>query len=544
MKLALLQLNFRVGDLQGNAEKILKAVRDHQQEGIDLFLTSELSLTGYPPKDLLMNRSFVERAAKSLEALAEELKEHPPILVGAPERHRLGRGTGLFNSSFLLHEGKVKETFRKSLLPNYDVFDERRYFDGAESCKPFLFQGQRIAVTICEDLWNDVVSGDPRYDQNPVELLRQEGFDLLLNLSSSPFSLGKEAHRRQMIGEIARRSKTPLVYVNQVGGNDDLIFDGRSGVYDEGGRLIRQAASFAEDVLLYELGEAGEKEPEPMQEGEELFHALVLGTRDYVTKTGFSKAVLGLSGGIDSALTAVIACEALGPQMVTGVLMPSPYSSQHSLDDSYELARNLGMPTHEIPIAPMMKAFEESLIPAIGSIEKSLTEENLQARIRGNLLMSFSNHLGAILLTTGNKSELSVGYCTIYGDMAGGLAVISDLPKTKVYELCRWINRNKGGRIPGNILTKPPSAELRPDQTDQDSLPEYDVLDAILRLHIEEHQSADEIIAQGFDRKEVMQAVRLVAISEFKRKQAAPGLKVTDQAFGTGWRMPIVAKRF
>ena len=545
MRISLLQLNFHVGDLAGNAAKIIDAVQEQADQNIDLFVTSELALLGYPPKDLLLNQDLVRRSQETLAALAQTLKNDAPILVGNVEFNRTGRGKPLFNSCFLLEAGNILRSFHKKLLPNYDVFDEVRYFESSDEEQVLEFKGKRIGITICEDIWNDrVTEQSPLYRENPVESLRQENVDLLINLSSSPFAIRKQSIRENMLSGIAVAGKIPVIYVNQIGGNDDLVFDGRSCAFDEQGQLIARAKAFAEDSLIVDLQDpqSGRKE-ESLSEEEEIWNTLVLGTRDYLTKCGFHKAVLGLSGGIDSALTAVIAAEAIGAENVTGVLMPSPYSSQGSIDDSLKLAELSGIKTHRIPIAPMMEAFDKALAPVFEGYEADTTEENIQARIRGNLLMAMSNKHGALLLTTGNKSELSVGYCTIYGDMSGGLAVISDLPKMLVYRLCTWVNKAKGNLIPENIITKPPSAELRPDQTDQDNLPSYEILDAILRLYIEKHKSAEQIIAEGFDSEIVNKIVRLVRLAEFKRKQAAPGIKVTDQAFGTGWRMPVAAKR-
>lgn len=545
MRCSLLQLNFIVGDLAGNTAKIIDAVKSQSDQQIDLFLTSELALTGYPPKDLLLNRDFIRKTKEKMQELAEELKDHPPILVGNIEKNRQGQGKPLYNSSFLLHQGKIVRTFRKRLLPNYDVFDEVRYFETSQEPQVLELNGRRVGITICEDIWNDQVAEKKSlYLENPLKNIREEKIDLLINLSSSPFSINKQNIREDMLSAIASESSVPVLYVNQVGGNDDLVFDGRSCAFNQEGTLIGRAKGFEEDTLTVDLSsdKPGRIEKK-LSDEEEIWDTLVLGTRDYLHKCGFKKAVLGLSGGIDSALTAVVAAAALGADNVTGVLMPSPYSSQGSIDDSLDLANRVGMQTITIPIQPMMDAFDQALAPSFEGEERGLAEENIQARIRGNLLMAMSNKKGALLLTTGNKSELAVGYCTIYGDMSGGLAVISDLPKMMVYKLSCWINKEMGELVPVNIIDKPPSAELRPDQTDQDSLPAYEVLDAILHLHIEKHQSAEQIIEKGFDEEVVRKILRLVTISEFKRKQAAPGIKVTDQAFGTGWRMPIAARR-
>jgi NAD+ synthase/NAD+ synthase (glutamine-hydrolysing) len=447
----------------------------------------------------------------------------------------------LFNSAVLLKDGAAGPVFHKTLLPTYDVFDEDRYFEPAASPQILELNGWRLGISICEDVWNDRdFWSRRRYPQDPIEALAQAGAQAIVNLSASPFTVGKQLLRERMLGHLARKYSLPLVYVNQVGGDDDLIFDGRSAAFDAHGRMFARAKGFEEDTLTVDLaassGPIAEDDFEPEAE---IWHALVLGVRDYARKTGFRKALLGLSGGIDSALTAALAADALGLQNVLGVMMPSPYSSPGSLDDSIALARNLGIETIALPIAPMMSAFDAALAAAFRGLPPDVTEENIQSRIRGNLLMALSNKFGSLLLTTGNKSEMSVGYCTLYGDMNGGLAVIADLPKLMVYRVARWRNRRRAD-IPEAVLVKPPSAELRPNQTDQDSLPPYELLDQILELHIEQCQSAGEIIAQGFDEPTVRRVLKLVRAAEFKRKQAAPALKVTSRAFGAGWRMPIV----
>jgi NAD+ synthase (glutamine-hydrolysing) len=542
MKLALLQLNPTVGDLTGNADLIARAVR-RVDANADLAVTSELALLGYPPRDLLLNDDFIKRSQNVLESLAHGLNGSLPVLVGLAEPNPADVGRPLFNSAALLCQGKVERTFHKTLLPTYDVFDEDRYFEPA--CKPQILElgGARLGISICEDIWNDRdFWRRRRYHTDPVEELVKSGAKAIINLSASPFTAGKQLHREAMLASMARKYEVPFIYVNQVGGNDDLVFDGRSCAFDAGGKLIARGKGFEEDIVTVDLESmSGHIAQDDFAPESEIWRALVLGTRDYVRKCGFRSVLLGLSGGIDSALTAAIAAEALGPENVLGVLMPSPYSSTGSIEDSAALARNLGIKTITIAIADIMKSFNSGLAEAFRNREKDVTEENIQARIRGNLLMALSNKYGSVLLTTGNKSELAVGYCTIYGDMSGGLAVISDVPKTMVYRIARWLNA-KRNVIPDAILTKVPSAELRPCQADQDTLPPYDVLDAILQKHIELHQSAEEIIAQGFDADTVHRVLRLVNAAEFKRKQAAPGLKVTDRAFGSGWRMPIACK--
>ncbi|MDX2471535.1 MAG: NAD+ synthase [SAR324 cluster bacterium] len=550
MRISLLQLNFQVGDLEGNLEKIYNAAITASKDKPDLIVTSELALVGYPPQDLLLNHSFIAKTKEKVIAFAARMKDLPPLLLGAPEENT-GLGKPLFNSCFLLKSGQVKKSFQKTLLPNYDVFDESRWFASNPGPQSFKLNGKHIGVTICEDIWADFPFEHGKYHSNPMEDLQKSEVDFVINLSSSPFALGKQKVRADMLSLVAKKNHVPIVYLNQIGGNDQLIFDGGSMVIGDDGTVLKWLPRFSEAIETITIGETKPVNlenappkfvplkntlPPEMAREEECFEALVLGLRDYIKKCGFSKVVLGLSGGIDSALTAALAVEALGANNVFGIMMPSPYSSEGSISDSLELAKRLKIETQLVPIAPIMESFKMALNP-----KEPLTEENLQARIRGNLLMATSNETGAMLLTTGNKSELSVGYCTIYGDMAGGLAVISDLPKNLVYSLSRWINANKGDVIPLNIIEKAPSAELRPDQTDQDSLPEYDVLDAILKGYIEKHQSQEELAAQGFNAAEVAQIARLVKIAEFKRKQAAPGLKVTDRAFGSGWRMPIAS---
>ena len=543
MKLGLLQLNSVVGDLTGNAVRIAQGVRQVKDNGGDLAITSELALLGYPPRDLLLNGDFIRRSWEVLADLARELSDAPPVLVGLAEANTGHVGRPLYNAAALLRKGTVQACFRKALLPTYDVFDEDRYFEPARALQVLSLGEGDLGVSICEDVWNDRDFWERRrYHVDPIEELAKAGTRILVNLSASPFSVGKQKVREDMLGSLARRHGLWVAYVNQVGGNDDLVFDGCSCAFDPSGRLIARGASFAEDLVMVDVSEgSGKIGHHDFTPEAEIWSALVLGTRDYVAKCGFRRVLLGLSGGIDSSVTAAIAAEAVGSENVLGVLMPSPYSSAGSLEDSERLAKGLGIRTIVIPIEGIMKAYDSALEEAFIGHPQDLTEENIQSRIRGNLLMALSNKHGALLLTTGNKSELAVGYCTIYGDMSGGLAVIADLPKGMVYRLARWLNRN-GEVIPETALIKPPSAELRPNQTDQDSLPPYEVLDAILELHIDRHLSAREIVAQGFDPATVGHVLRLVRLAEFKRRQAAPGLKVTDRAFGTGWRMPIARR--
>ncbi len=544
MHIALLQINTTVGDLEGNAKLIADGVRASDHQGASLVITPELSLMGYLPRDLLMNEGFIQKASATLAQLARELANAPAVLVGTATANPGATGRPLRNSAVLLSGGNQIAAFHKTLLPTYDVFDEDRYFEPAPGPHVLEWQGRKIGISICEDVWNDRDFWQrPRYPMDPIERLATAGAEVIVNLSASPFVAGKQKLREKMLSHLAVKHGRPILYTNLVGGNDDLIFDGRSSAVDASGKLVARAKGFAEDLLLVDLDPilAGRLESEQSQPEAEIWHALVLGVRDYARKTGFRSALLGLSGGIDSALTAAIAAEALGTENVLGVMMPSPYSSQGSVDDSVALAANLGIRAITIPIETMMRSFEQALAPAFAGRKADVTEENIQARVRGNLLMALSNKFGSLLLTTGNKSELSVGYCTLYGDMSGGLAVIADLPKMMVYSVARWRNQIKPD-IPEAILTKAPSAELRPDQTDQDSLPPYDILDRILELHIEQNKPPEYIIEQGFERATVERVLRLVKIAEFKRKQAAPGLKVTSRAFGTGWRMPIARK--
>jgi len=541
LRLALLQINPTAGDLEGNAALIVRGARAAQSQGADLAVTPELALMGYLPRDLLMNQGFVRRGCQMLDRIAAELAGAPPLLVGIATPNPAEMGRPLFNSAVLLQNGAVGQAFHKTLLPTYDVFDEDRYFEPAHG--PFLLDLKdcRLGISICEDVWNDRDFWKrPRYHRDPIEDLAQAGAQAIVNLSASPFTAGKQLFREQMLGHMAQKYRLPIAYVNQVGGDDDLIFDGRSSVFDGQGRLCARAKGFDEDVLLVDLETAsGSIAEDDFTPEAEIWNALVLGVRDYARKTRFHKVLLGLSGGIDSALTAALAADAMGPENVLGVLMPSRYSSPGSVDDSAELARNLRIETRTLPISGIMDVYASVLSDAFRGHSPDVTEENVQSRIRGNLLMALSNKYGSLLLTTGNKSELAVGYCTLYGDMNGGLAVIADLPKMMVYRVARWRNRRQPD-IPEAILTKAPSAELRPNQTDQDSLPPYEILDQILELHVEQSQSAEEIIAQGFEEQTVRRVLRLVRMAEFKRKQAAPVLKVTSRAFGTGWRMPIV----
>ncbi len=540
MRIALLQVNPTAGDLGGNARLIAESARQAKAAGADLAVTPELALMGYLPRDLLMNRGFIGRGCETLHHLAAELAAGPPLLVGVATPNPSALGRPLFNSAVLLQDGAIAATFHKTLLPTYDVFDEDRYFEPAPEPQILEFNGWRLGISICEDVWNDRDFWNRRrYHQDPIEKLAQAGAQAIVNLSASPFTVGKELLRERMLGHTAAKYGLPLVVAYQVGGNDDLIFDGRSSAFDARGQLFARGKGFEPDLVVADLAaSSGIIAQDDFTPEAEIWNALVLGIRDYARKTGFQRVLLGLSGGVDSALTAALAAEAMGPENVLAVMMPSIYSSRGSVDDSLGLARNLGVRTLELPIAGIMRTYDEVLAGPFQGLPPDVTEENIQSRIRGNLLMALSNKFGSLLLTTGNKSEMSVGYCTLYGDMNGGLAVIADLPKMMVYRVSRWRNQRRPD-IPEAILTKAPSAELRPDQTDQDSLPPYELLDQILELHVEQSQSAEEIIAKGFDEATVRRVLRLVRNAEFKRKQAAPGLKVTSRAFGTGWRMPI-----
>jgi len=545
MKIALLQINPVVGDLRGNTRLILEALAAAHERGADLAVTPELALVGYLPRDLLLSPDFVHASWRALADLAVEAASMPPVLVGLPEPNVSDEGRPLFNSAVLLDGGTIGSRFRKALLPTYDVFDEDRYFEPFHGPQLLDIAGHRLGISICEDIWNDRDFWKRRrYHHDPIDELARAGAEAMINLSASPFTVGKHRKREQMLGAMASKHRCAVLYVNQFGGNDDLIFDGCSCAFDTHGVAFARANAFDADVLVCDLDAPGPIAPAAdLGHESEIWRALVLGTRDYVRKCGFGSVVLGLSGGIDSALTAAIATEAVGADRVLGVLMPSPYSTAGSIDDARELASNLGIRTLTLPIDPAMRAFRDILHEPFSEMPCGVAEENIQARIRGTLLMALSNQRGALLLTTGNKSELSVGYCTLYGDMNGGLAVIADVPKTMVYRVARWKNETTGRAvIPKSSLTKAPSAELRPNQTDQDSLPPYDVLDDILQRHIERHDPAEAIVAAGFPAETVTRVLKLVQAAEFKRKQAAPGLKVTDRAFGTGWRMPI-AKR-
>jgi NAD+ synthase (glutamine-hydrolysing) len=543
VKIALGQINPTVGDFKGNTAKIVDFSRRAQSAGAGMILFPELSVCGYPTFDLVERVSFVVHAREALDKIAAETTGIA-VICGVPTRAQAETGKSVMNSAALLRDGKVAFLQSKMLLPTYDVFDEMRNFAPAKSQVLFPFFGRQVALTICEDAWNDKHYWNKRlYTFDPVEALIHAGGNFLLNISASPFWVGKRELRRDMLATIARSYKVPVAMVNQVGGNDSLVFDGSSMVFDPAGNVIARGKSFEEDLIYFDSDKlSGEVHEQVEGDDASVYSALVLGTRDYVRKCGFQQVLIGLSGGIDSALTAVIAADALGPENVIGVSMPSPYSSQGSIDDARELSKNLGIRFELLPISDIFESYKHALRPVFAGRQEDITEENIQSRARGTMLMALSNKLGALVLSTGNKSELGVGYCTLYGDMVGGLAVISDVPKTLVYKLSRYVNFSKPV-IPLSTLEKPPSAELRPGQKDSDSLPPYEVLDAILEDYVEDAHSAQQIATdRGFDIELVRRVIRMVERSEYKRQQAAPGLKISPKAFGYGRRFPIAAK--
>ena len=542
MKIAIAQINTTVGDFDGNSDKIVDAWRRADEAGAELVVLPELALCGYPPRDLLAKPAFLRQNQATLERLAKR-GGRAVAVVGHASVNETDSGRPARNSAAVLRDGQIIDVRHKTLLPTYDVFDEDRYFEPATDNTPVEILGKKIGITICEDIWNDeVFPNDRRYGRRPAAELAAAGAELLLNLSASPWNLGKEHSRHVLLSQLSAKAGCPVVYCNLVGGNDELVFDGGSQYYNGHGVLGASGAMFAEDLLLVDTETIEPKLSDTSDDDEKLHKALSLGVHDYLHKCGFASAVIGLSGGIDSAVTAVIAVDALSAENVRGVAMPSQYSSQGSLDDAERLANALGIRYDIVPIEPVFEQLKSQLGDIFDGLDEDTAEENMQARIRGNILMSMSNKFGSLLLTTGNKSELAVGYCTLYGDMCGGLAVISDLPKTRVYSLAKWINRERE-IIPESTLTKPPSAELRPDQVDQDSLPPYDVLDSILEAYVVDGQDAESIIASGHDKATVQRIIRLINLNEYKRRQAAPGIKVTSKAFGVGRRIPV-AKRF
>lgn len=543
MRIGVLQLNSTIGAYPANRDRLLAAYAQAVRDGAEFVLAPELFLCGYPPRDLLLRPDFIEANLAALQQTAAGIGA-VPLCVGYVDRNPARPGRPLLNSAAVLQNGQIVWRSIKSLLPTYDVFDEDRYFEPAKSIAPFVCNGRKLGITICEDIWNDEDFWPDRlYRRDPVRELIAQGADLILNISASPWSVGKEQTRLAMLQRVARDEKVPLVQVNSVGANDELIFDGHSVALNRQGAVLALGKGFTEDSFVVEVDAA----TPPIQvnwpaKEEQLFHALALGIRDYVHKCGFKSVVLGLSGGIDSALVAVLAVEALGAAQVMGVSLPARYSSQGSLSDAAALAKNLGIRYEVLPIEAPFKAMEGQLAGVFAGTKPNEAEENLQSRLRGVTLMALSNKFGSLVLTTGNKSEMAVGYCTLYGDMCGALAVIADVFKTEVYALSRWINRTRA-IIPVDSITKPPSAELRPDQKDQDSLPPYEVLDAILHLYVVEHLGKDEIIKRGFAPAVVNDVVNKVTFTEYKRRQAAPGLKVSSRAFGSGRRIPV-AQRF
>jgi NAD+ synthase (glutamine-hydrolysing) len=546
MKITIAQLNPIVGDISGNLAMITETMAKIAPERPDLVVFPELFLVGYPPRDLVERNWFIAKVQQAIEELAKASSQYPEtgLLVGAPVPTGRATGKRLYNSAVLIHRGQILLNQPKSLLPTYDVFDEARHFDPAPELAVVPFKGETLGISICEDAWNDqdFWPMGKMYDFDPIGKLVSLGATLLINISASPFHVGKEELRYNLIRNHALRHKLPFVFVNQIGGNDELVFDGGSMSFDRAGDPITLCRYFEEQIETVETNNPGHPELyQPLDRIESVYQALTLGIRDYLKKCGFRQAVIGLSGGIDSALTACLAVAALGKENVLGITMPSFYSSGGSVADSEMLARNLGIDFKVIPISPVYNAYLETFKEHFAGREPDVTEENIQARIRGNILMAFSNKFGYLALSTGNKSEMAVGYCTLYGDMSGGLSVISDVPKTMVYELSRYINRNSE-LIPPAIIDKAPSAELRPNQRDEDTLPPYPVLDQILYYYIEEGYSVEDLIGLNFDPETVKWVVRTVDRSEYKRKQAAPGLKVTSKAFGVGRRMPV-AKR-
>ncbi|HTJ88499.1 MAG TPA: NAD+ synthase [Terriglobales bacterium] len=543
MKIALGQINPTVGDFAGNSAKIIQYAQRARSAGAGLILFPELSICGYPPRDLVERVSFVQHNHEAAEHIAAETRGIA-VICGLVTPAQADTGKSVMNSAALLVDGRINFVQSKMLLPTYDVFDEVRNFAPARSQVLFPFCGKQMALTICEDAWNDKDFWPRRlYSVDPVDALVHAGGNFVLNISASPFWANKRELRREMLATIARNDRVPVAFVNQVGGNDSLVFDGASMVFDREGNVIAQGKSFEEDLILFDSDSlTGDMHQQIQGEEASVYAALVLGTRDYIRKCGFRQAIIGLSGGIDSALTAAIAVDAIGPENVIGVGMPGPYSSEGSIDDARELASNLGIRFEVLPISEIVDGFKETLSGVFRGLGEDATEENIQSRVRGSLLMALSNKFGALVLSTGNKSELGVGYCTLYGDMAGGLAVINDVPKTMVYRLSRYVNSRKPV-IPRASLEKPPSAELRAGQMDSDSLPPYEVLDAILEDYVEDSHSAEQISRErGFDLELVKSVIRMVERNEYKRQQAAPGIKISPKAFGYGRRFPIAAK--
>ena len=555
MKICLAQINPTVGAFEQNVKKICRFINTAKKKGADLIVFPEMCIVGYPPKDLLELSGFVDSNLKALEEVKNNVTGISAI-VGFVDRNVGQRGKNLYNAAAYINNKEIVSRHYKSLLPTYDVFDEDRYFEPAHSISLAKISGRKSGISICEDAWGaNIIWHGKIHHKDPVESMIRQGAEIIINISASPFTIGKQDERLKMLTSHAKKYNVPIVFVNQIGGNDDLVFDGNSLVINKKGVIVDKALSFEEDLLMVEFKgpdiSAGDSKPGSVgkrtqagageDEIESVFKALVLGTRDYVRKCGFKKAVIGLSGGIDSAVTAVIAARALGKGKVLGVTMPSGFSSKGSVKDSKALAKRLGIAFENIPIKSVYNAYTKTLSGVFTGLPFDVTEENLQARIRGKILMAISNKYGYLVLTTGNKSELAVGYCTLYGDMCGGLAVISDIPKTMVYDIAEYINRRKEV-IPIHTIEKPPSAELRPDQKDQDSLPPYDILDGVLKAYVEESKDIDDIVGIGFNETLVKDIIKKVDTNEYKRKQAAPGLKVTSKAFGTGRRMPLAQR--
>ena len=545
MKIALAQINPVIADIEGNRQRIIDCIESARRSGAELVVFPEMSTIGYPPMDLLENRKLIDDNLRSIETIARHSTDIA-VIAGYVD-YDTARKPMLYNTAAFMKGGTIASSHRKTLLPTYDVFDELRYFSPAPGQERIIFKGQKIGITVCEDIWNEADYNNKffmenrRYLTDPLKSLLKDGLDLVINISASPYCMGKNTVKWDMITSIAKKYAVPVLYVNQVGGNDSLIFDGNSFYVNGKGDIIAMAKAFEEDLLVVDTQSDGPAVIPKEDTLEDIRRALVLGIRDYMRKCGFRDVVVGLSGGIDSALTAALAVEALGPGHVTGITMPSVYSSRGSVDDSIQLAENLGIRISTIPIVDLFDQYKKTLSGIFNGLPEDVTEENIQARIRGNLLMSVSNKFGCLLLTTGNKSELATGYCTLYGDMSGGLAVISDVPKTLVFKLAKHLNRDRE-IIPQATIEKPPSAELRENQTDQDSLPPYDILDQILECYVEKKMSLEEIVRLGFPAAVVADVLKKVNTNEYKRIQAAPGLKVTSKAFGIGRRVPIAQK--
>lgn len=543
MKVAVAQINTTIGDFDGNKRKIIDRIKWGRKNGADIVVFPELAVTGYPPKDLVDETWFIAKNLESLEEIAGYSDSGTAVVLGVISVNEASTGKGLFNSAAFLHEGRIKYIQHKTLLPTYDVFDEARYFEPGNKHEVIPFKGRKFGITVCEDIWSTAeLYGRKLYEIDPVQILVDKGAEFIINLSSSPYIVGKGDFRAHLLSNVAGQHKLPIIYVNLVGGNDELIFDGRSLVVDGSGRVVHEGNAFVEDAFIVDMANLPSvPKIEKLEPVEEVYEALVLGLRDYMIKSGFGKVVIGLSGGIDSALVACIAADAVGKENVLGICMPTRFSSEESVRLSEKLAENLNICFKVINIDGIFGEYLELLEPHFEGKSPDVTEENIQARIRGNIIMAFSNKFGAIMLSTGNKSELAVGYCTLYGDLAGGLAIISDVPKSMVYELAAFVNCERE-IIPPRILERVPTAELRANQTDQDELPPYDVLDSVLKAYIEERLTIEGIVDQGFERGMVEKVIKMVDRSEYKRKQAPPGLKVTSKAFGWGRRYPIACK--